>query len=649
MKNYKIAFVINGKSEFNIVIPTSYTPAEEYAAKELQHFVKECTGAKLIIKDEQQTNSENTPYFSVGRTCHRDKYFSDAERGALGDGFILKNIDGNIFVDAVTDRGFIYGVYEFIERYLGVRFLTADCTVTPKKKNVIVKNLNIKSVPSFKLRTFLNYPAYPFGKDEVFSTRNRTLHNWFVFDDKFGGKVNVFSRKCGTHNARYFVPAEKYGTRESTGYTGEFDKDHQPHPEFYHSMEGHVPNWENANRGPTIDWANGITADGKLDESMEISVAKIVIEEMKKDVLANPHAEFFLFDQEDFVEPVTDKSLIEKYKASGVVIRFCNVVATELQKWADKELNGRRINLVTFAYQQTMYAPVKTNDKGEYEPIDQTVIPVDNLYIRLAYMSFHYYPYGDYRQPKIVLDMTNSWGAVCKHFWFWGYDSIFNDYYVYNPTFKQAEGTVKLMERMGVEYFIMLSSYDAPNDWQADLKNYFWMKLLWDTNKKIYPLRDEYLNGYYGSYAKYVKDMIKCFDKRYDKVVKALEVGHDEYNCYHEIGVPKNINSALIEKALYIITKGEEKLKRNKKLSEQEKEQMLIRLLRVKVTPLWMKYKYYNELYSSSDIEGKTALLKEIIHLTEYTNMKQKEEAVTLKEFLIKSNDEIYANIINKK
>ena len=65
---------------------------------------------------------------------------------------------------------------------------------------------------------------------------------------------------------------------------------------------------------------------------MDVSVAKIVIEEMKKDIIANPHADFFIFEQEDVIDPITDKDLIEKYTASGVMIRFCNVIASELQK-----------------------------------------------------------------------------------------------------------------------------------------------------------------------------------------------------------------------------------------------------------------------------------------------------------------------------
>lgn len=72
---------------------------------------------------------------------------------------------------------------------------------------------------------------------------------------------------------------------------------------------------------------------------MEVSVLKIVIEEMKKDIAANPDIDYFMFEQEDgpFFYPYTDPKKVEtekKYGRTGILIRFCNVLATELQNGA---------------------------------------------------------------------------------------------------------------------------------------------------------------------------------------------------------------------------------------------------------------------------------------------------------------------------
>lgn len=639
-------FIKDGKTEYSVLLPKDATPCNVYAFEELKRFTEMATGATLVAVDETGVGKK---YFSIGRTELFDRENPElSDEGYAKDGFTLRtDVDGNILTLAKTDRGFLYAVYEFLERVLGVRFLSPDETVVPKHRDVEVDDLNVTSFPVFGLRTFLNYPTYPTGADYDYASRSRTLHNWFDFDEKHGGMPPLYSRMYRTHNSRFFVPAEKYGTPESTGYAGPYltaEDGYDPHPEFYHSAEGHTPSWESGGFGPTIDWSNGIAEDGTLDESMPVSVAKIVIEEMKKDILANPTAEYFQLDQEDCVDPVTDRSLIEKYRASGVVIRFCNVIARELQKWADETLNGRKIKLVTFAYQQTMEAPVRLTEDGRYEPLDPTVIPADNLYIRLAYMSFNYLPYGDYRQPKVSLEISESWAAVCKHFWFWGYDSNFNDYIPYNPTLTQITGSCRYMHKLGVEYFIMLSSYNERYDWQADMKQYIWMKLLWDDTLDTEVLRREYLQGYYRSVWKYVDAMIELFEARIAEVAAALEVGHDEYNCYHEMVLPKNVSAELLEKAVGIIEEGEAQLQADVSLSEEERALLAQRLARVKLSPMWSLLKHFKEYYPAADRACEIELMKRLKKVWKQTGTVFMTEGETIEQHLTDLYGESFIN-----
>lgn len=639
-------FIKNGKTEYSVLLPKKSTPCNEYAFEELKRFTEMATGVMLVATDEVTVGKK---YFSIGKTSLFEREKADlSDEGYAKDGFTLKtDADGNIVTVAKTERGYLYAVYEFLEQVIGIRFLAPDETVIPKNRDIEVNALNFTSFPVFGLRTFLNYPTYPTGADFDYASRSRTLHNWFDFDEKYGGAPPLFSRKYRTHNARFFVPSEKYGTPESTGYSGRYltvEEGYDPHPEFYHSAEGHTPHWESGAFGPTIDWTNGIADDGTLDESMSVSVAKIVIEEMKKDILANPTAEYFQLDQEDCVDPVTDRSLIEKYRASGVVIRFCNVVARELQKWADETLNGRKIKLVTFAYQQTMEAPVRQTEDGRYIPLDPTVLPADNLYIRLAYMSFNYLPYGDERQPKVSLEISKSWAAVCKHFWFWGYDSNFNDYIPYNATLTQIEGTCRYMHEMGVEYFIMLSSYNEKCDWQASMKQYIWMKLLWNDTLNAESLRKEYLQGYYRSVWKYVDAMVDLFETRLAEVVAALEVGHDEYNCYHEMVLPKNIGAELLEKAVEIIEEGEAQLQTDERISDEERTLLEQRLSAVKLTPLWSLLKHFREYYPSADRACEIELMKRIKKVWKQSGMIFMTEGETVEQHLTDLYGESFIN-----
>ena len=61
---------------------------------------------------------------------------------------------------------------------------------------------------------------------------------------------------------------------------------------------------------------------------------------MKKDAIAHPEATVFNFTQEDgpyYFDDDNNRRLESKYKRSGILIRFCNVVARELNKFTEKD------------------------------------------------------------------------------------------------------------------------------------------------------------------------------------------------------------------------------------------------------------------------------------------------------------------------
>jgi hypothetical protein len=58
----------NGKSAYKIVIPASASPTEEYAAEELQKYIKQSTGAQLDVVRDNTSVSLGQKLLSVGNT-----------------------------------------------------------------------------------------------------------------------------------------------------------------------------------------------------------------------------------------------------------------------------------------------------------------------------------------------------------------------------------------------------------------------------------------------------------------------------------------------------------------------------------------------------------------------------------------------------
>ena len=68
------------------------------------------------------------------------------------DEFILKSTKKTLYIKAKNDRGLFYGIYYFLQRYLGVKFLTKDVEIIPKKKSLKLGNFTLKKSPFFAYR-----------------------------------------------------------------------------------------------------------------------------------------------------------------------------------------------------------------------------------------------------------------------------------------------------------------------------------------------------------------------------------------------------------------------------------------------------------------------------------------------------------------
>lgn len=564
----KVKFIENGIANFKIVVKQDESSAEYFSALELQNFVFKSTGANIEISE---ICGENNIRFEIDQTL--TEYLN-------GDGNIIKVSEKDIIIKSACTRGIIFGVYRFLEMYFGIKFIAVDCETIPLHKNVEIEVGSFIDRPSFALRSYLSGGLW-FPKNEEIKyylrLKQNNEHKDFA-DSKYGGRCPFWGRH-GAHNMAYYVPMEKYG---------------QTHPEFF---------WQH----PTlkfwaIDLLNGITEDGKLDIDKEISVAKIVIEELKKDVLENPDVTYFTFEQADgdtifpYKEGSKEEAVVKKYKRSGILIRFCNVVANEVAKWAKEELS-RQIYLTTFAYSYTVEAPVKY-EGGEIVPIDDTVKVSKNVIIRMAFSRNLAYNYFDERQYENLKKDLKEWKTVTNKMMFWGYDEDDVSYLWYIPTIRHIKDNVKGFKNFGVMYLMMQSSYNTKTDWQARLKAYIYSNLMWDETKDLKTLFDEYIDGYYGIISEEIKKVIALYENYSDFVkcnFKDYAVGTNPWNYRH----PEMQSYALIERILNILHTAEVKLD---KLDIEEKEKYKKRLDEVKITPLYMKINKTNyELYKCID------------------------------------------------
>lgn len=100
---------------------------------------------------------------------------------------------------------------------------------------------------------------------------------------------------------------------------------------------------------------------------------------------------------------------------SATIVKFCNKVSVALEEYFNENPQYKRnVNILFFAYHKTETAPVKINENGEFEPIDNSVICRDNVYCFYAPI-FANYTYSFYDgENKTYADTMDAWCVLSK-------------------------------------------------------------------------------------------------------------------------------------------------------------------------------------------------------------------------------------------
>ena len=153
--------------------------SELYAAKELIKYIKYATGTELQLDVDTAVHDHE---ILIGQV-ERDLPYSVDD--LTSDGLIIAASDGDLLISGEGKRGVLYGVYEFLEKYVGYRFFSSDCEIVYKSEAVDVPD-GIKDVQTSDLfyRDIYSYDAL-FGSFAV----KRKINGYYLrsFSKEEGG------------------------------------------------------------------------------------------------------------------------------------------------------------------------------------------------------------------------------------------------------------------------------------------------------------------------------------------------------------------------------------------------------------------------------------------------------------------------------
>lgn len=231
-----VTLVRDGKPEAVIVTVDHPTRVARYAAEELVQHVAKATGAHLEVKTESAAKDDTRPRLYIGASgaagaevvqLAPEAYVLRVTNKAV---FIMGNDSGGDPLDTDTRAGTLWGVYEWLERTVGVRWLWPGelGTHVPKASTIMAKSGDETVVPRFfqrRLRPGLGFtsehPALGFTADAA---------------KQFSAQQAVYLRR------------HRMGRSYPMGYGHAFvdwwQKDGKAHPEWFQLRD-------NGQRGPS--------------------------------------------------------------------------------------------------------------------------------------------------------------------------------------------------------------------------------------------------------------------------------------------------------------------------------------------------------------------------------------------------------------
>lgn len=442
----EITLAAGGKTEYTIVLGSNASPSERHGAKELQMFLEMISGAFFPISFEAESGTG--PAIFLGESDRLSQIDKTINFTALGnEDFIIRTAGEHLILAGGKLRGSMYAVYSFLEDVLGCRWYSSEVSRIPRIEKLAISELNKKEMPAFEYRE----PYWKDALDKDWAARNRCNSSASGLDSERGGKVNYRS----VHTFYPRIPPEEH---------------YNDHPEWYSVLSNKKRTWEY----------------GQLCLTNP-EVVKKMADAVMKWMEGDPEGNIFSVSQNDWhvaceCPPCAE---VDNYEGShsGTLVHFVNAVAERTAKRFPEKYVG------TLAYTYTEVPP-------------KFVRPNDHVVIRLCNMN---HLTGCDAHPLIECplnfryrDNLIGWSKIADRVYIWDYVTNFAHFLQPMPLWYANKKDLQFYSQYGVDGIFEQGCTPTEAAAGAELTAWLEAKLLWNPERDLDDLMNDFITGYYG-------------------------------------------------------------------------------------------------------------------------------------------------------
>src|SRR5690606_25447909 len=305
----QIVLAEEGTTRYRIVLPSAPSEPEKEAAEVLRRYLLQISSAAFPVVGVQEGYSRYE--IVLGQNERLDELQTTVDFNSLGDdGFIIRTDSLRLLIAAGPGKGTLYGVYTFLEKYLGCRMFSPSVKLIPEQKRIELPAIDDKQVPPIKFRT-THYRV----------TWDREYANWHKLDHAETGERPDWG--MWVHTFAALVPPDVYA---------------KEHPEYYALVDG--------KRIPTqLCLTNP-------------DVLEITVRNLRRFMARNPEATYWSVSQNDNRQYCTCDACTaineREGSPSGSILHFVNQVADQLP--------NKVISTLAYEYSRNAPANIRPRD-----------------------------------------------------------------------------------------------------------------------------------------------------------------------------------------------------------------------------------------------------------------------------------------------
>ncbi len=539
------------KSNYRIVVALDASVQVSYAAKELQQYIEEMTGARLpIVTDD---NSLVVKEIMVGFSRHTSRVHPKLKKESFKpEEFAIKTVGESLIIAGGVPRGTLYGVVSLLTDEWGCRWFSPALKRIPKQQCLSLGQVNRRYNPPFEYREAYFWS----GLDNDWAVHN-FQHGQFAKQTVEQGGSAGYAHGWFVHTALRLVPPETYL---------------KDHPDYYWSQ-------------PRKMLGVGSTPTGLC--LINPDVVRITAQTILDNKRDNPDGDkFYSISAGDSNDWCECPGCMEEYKRIGekhgqvgsesvktypfgvAWLRFVSKVDSILKSVpaADRP----RVSMLAYGYSPLPPSkPEKNRD-------------VNVMYAELTACQFH--PLDD---PKCSSNVDfraklKGWLASSGSTYVWLYKVNYDSYWFWvHPNLDTFAEDLRYLRSMRVKGVFEQGNLYVGDRWDGEfheLRAYLLARLLWNPDLDWRSLRKEFCAAYYGEAAgavmeKYMDDLRECAVK-------------NDAHCREHAGVDafKWITLEMISRWYSLLEDAE-----SKAVDEEHKRFVRISMLHVQFTEAQLK------------------------------------------------------------